>query len=137
MSSKLIMLVEDDNNLRQSFALILKRAGYSVTATDCVHEALSMIQSSHYQLVISDMNMLATRNVLLPRLSGHYPGLSIVILTDQSSAEVEKEKILNDAYYLIKPIAPERLLEFVQTFFAVGNKLTGTNSNQVSLSVGE
>jgi DNA-binding NtrC family response regulator len=119
MNSKLIMLVEDDNNLRGSFALILKRAGYSVTATESPLKAIDLIQASHYKLLISDMNMLATRNVLLPQVLGLYPGLSIVVLTDQASTEVDKGQRLTGAHYLVKPIAPERLLEFVQTFFTV------------------
>ncbi len=36
MSPKLIILVEDDSNLRQSIALILQRAGYLVTTTESV-----------------------------------------------------------------------------------------------------
>lgn len=125
MSSKLIMLVEDDNNLRQSFALILKRAGYSVTATECVYKAMSMIQSGNYQLVISDMNMPTTRNVLIPQMIETYSNLPLVILTDRSTNEVEKEEKLISAHYLVKPIAPERLLDFVQTIFSMNNKPTG------------
>jgi DNA-binding NtrC family response regulator len=119
MSSKLIMLVEDDNNLRQSFALILQRAGYSVTATECVNKAMSMIQSGNYQMVISDLNMPTTRKVLIPQMVETYSNLPLVILTDQSTAEVEKEEKSLSAYYLVKPIAPERLLDFVQTIFAM------------------
>jgi DNA-binding NtrC family response regulator len=119
MDSDLIMLLVDDSNLRQSFTLILKRAGYSVTATECNNKAVDMIQSGHYQLLISDLNKLATRQILLPQILGNYPDLSIVILTDQSSSEVEKENELTGAYFLSKPLAPERLLEFVQTFFSV------------------
>jgi DNA-binding NtrC family response regulator len=119
MSSKLIMLVEDDNNLRQSFALILQRAGYTVTATECVSKAMSMIQSGDYHMVISDLNMPTTRKVLIPKMVETYSNLPLVILTDQSTAEVEKEEKSLSAYYLVKPIAPERLLDFVQTIFAV------------------
>lgn len=121
MSSKLILLVEDDNNLRQSFALILKRAGYSVTATECAYKAISMIQAGNYNLVISDMNMPATRDVLIPEMLATYPQLSLVLLTDHSTIEVEKEGKLTCTHFLIKPIAPERLLDFVQTIFSVEN----------------
>ena len=52
MNPKLIVLVEDDPNLRQSIALILQRAGYFVTATDCVYKAMDIIQSGNYQLAL-------------------------------------------------------------------------------------
>ena len=113
MSHKLIILIEDDLNLRQSITLVLQSAGYLVTATDCVYKALDFIQSRKYNLIISDINIPETRRVLLPKVLGIYPYLSIVILTDQSTSEVEKEDKLLSAHYLIKPIPPERLLDCV------------------------
>jgi DNA-binding NtrC family response regulator len=115
MNPKWIILVEDDLNLRQSMALILQRAGYFVTSTDCVTSAMHIIQSGNYHLIIADINIAETRTLLLPRCLGLYPQLSIVILTDQSSAEIENEDKLMSAHYLIKPIAPERLLDCVVT----------------------
>ena len=113
MSDKLIILVEDDLNLRQSIALILQRAGYLVTATDCVHKAMDIIQSGKYHLIISDINLPETRNVLLSKVFAIYPYMSIVILTDQSISEKEKQDQRLSAHYLVKPIAPERLLDCV------------------------
>jgi two-component system response regulator HydG len=115
MSPILIALVEDDVNLRQSIALILQRAGYLVTATDCIYKAMEIIRSGNYQLVIADSNIPETNKVFLPKILGIYPYLSIVILTDQSIAETEKEGKLLSAHYLVKPIAPERLLDCVGT----------------------
>ena len=123
MRNKLIVLVEDDLNLRQSIALILQRAGFFVTATDCVHKALGFIQSESYHMLIADINMPGTEKVLLPGLLGTHPELSIVILTDQSASEIEKEDKLLSAHYLIKPIAPERLLDCVGT-------IMGSNSHR-------
>jgi DNA-binding NtrC family response regulator len=113
MNRKLIILVEDDQNLRQSIVLILERAGYDLDATDCVYKAIEIIKSGNYQLVISDLNMPDTDEILLPNLHGIYPYLSNVILTDQSLSGPEKEESRFSDQYLIKPIAPERLLECV------------------------
>ena len=129
MSPKFIILVEDDMNLRQSFALILQRVGYFVTATDSVNSAMDMIQSGKYHLIIVDVNMPETRNVLIPNVLGIYPYLSIVILTDQSIYELEKEDKLLSAHYLIKPVAPERLLDSVRQILG-----KNSHSNQYSLN---
>ena len=115
MTPKLIVLVEDDVNLRQSIALVLQSAGYLVTATDCIYKAMDFINSRKYDLIISDNNISETRKVLLPKILGIHPYLSIVILTDQSSSDVEKGARLLSAQYLVKPIAPERLLDCVGT----------------------
>jgi len=61
MSTQLIILIEDDLNLRQSIALILQRDGYLITTTDCVYKALDIIKSGNYQLIISDFNMPETK----------------------------------------------------------------------------
>jgi DNA-binding NtrC family response regulator len=122
MSPKLIVLVEDDANLRQSIALILQRAGYCVTATDCANKALSIIQSGGYHLLITDINMPDARKTLIPKVLAMHPSLSIMVLTDQSTSEIEKEYKLLSAHYLIKPIAPERLLDYVETIMGEKGK---------------
>ncbi len=130
MSPLLIILVENDSNLRHSFTLILQRAGYLVTATDCVHKAMDLLSHSHYHLVISDFDIPETRDILLPTVPRVYPHLPIVILTDQSSTEVEREQILSGAHFLIKPVAPERLLD------SVGSILRDSNNSDRSINHG-
>ncbi len=123
MSPKLIILVENDLNLRQSIALILQRAGFAITATDCVYKALELLGNGDYNMIISDINIPETRDILLPKVPRIYPHLPIVILTDQSIAEVEGESKLSGAHYLVKPVAPERLID------SVGSILGKTNDS--------
>ncbi len=121
MSSQFIILIENDLNLRQSIALILQRAGYTVTATDCVTKALELIRNGNYHLLISDFNIPETREIILtkvPRIISHLP---ILILTDQSSFEVERDSRISGAYYLLKPVAPERLIDSVGSILSKSN----------------
>jgi DNA-binding NtrC family response regulator len=128
MSQKFIILVEDDLNLRQSIVLILERAGYHVDATDCPYKAIKIIQSGNYQLIISDFNMPDAKKVLLPIIDDINLNLSIVILTDQSLSEIVKEDQQLRAQYLIKPIAPESLLECVGKIVNRQENITDKNS---------
>jgi DNA-binding NtrC family response regulator len=118
MNPKSIILLEDDINLRQSITLILERVGYLVTATDCVDRAMEQIQSGHYQLIITDINIPETEEVLLKKIQVSNPYLSVIILTDQSISRIEKEKKLSGLYYLEKPVAPEQLLDCVRDILA-------------------
>ena len=129
MSAKSIILVENDNNLRQSIALILQRAGYVVSATDRADRALELLSKRKYHLLISDINLSETSKVLLPRVLRIFPQLPIVILTDQSKIEAEIESKLFSAYYLIKPVAPERLLDYVGSILGRENN-HGHSNNQ-------
>ena len=115
MSPKIILLVEDDQNLRQSITLILQRAGYLVTETDCAYKAMDLIQSRKYNLVITDINIPDITNIFLPRVLGIFPYVSIVILTDQLMHESGGDGRILSGHYLVKPIAPERLLDYVNT----------------------
>ncbi len=121
MNPKLIILVENDVNLRQSIALILQRAGYLVTATECVYKALELVPSGKYNLLISDVNIPETTDVLLPKIHTEYPQLPVVILTDQSDAEAAMESKLLSAHYIVKPVAPERLLDSVGSILSQKN----------------
>ena len=129
MSQKFIILVEDDVNLRQSIELMLQRAGYLVTATDCVYKAMDILQSGNYQLIISDFNMPETKKVFLPKVYDIYPNLSFVILTDQSLSEIDKEEKQIRTQYLIKPIPPELLLDCVGTILGKPSNSPGVNLN--------
>ena len=111
MSTKSILLVEDDINLRQSIALILQRAGYIVTATSQVTKTMNILKSGQYELMITDSNIPEVQQVMLSDIHDVYPNLATVILTDQSVAEKEGKPIRT--LYLIKPISPERLLDCV------------------------
>jgi two-component system chemotaxis response regulator CheY len=127
MSPRQIILVENDINLGQSIALILQRAGYLVAATDRVDKAMELLSNRIYHLLISDVNIPETRAILLPKVSKIYPHLPIVILTDQSIAEVERERKLSGAHYLIKPVAPEYLLDSVGSI--IGNRNNNNHLN--------
>ena len=131
MSPKLIVLVEDDVNLRQSIALILQRAGYLVSATDCVYKGMDLLRSGIYKLIISDINIPETKKVLIPKILGTFSNVSVVILTDQTIPDSEKGGKLLSAHYLAKPLAPERLLDCVGMIFGKVNGSNHTKDNNL------
>jgi two-component system, NtrC family, response regulator HydG len=121
MSPQFILLVENDLNLRQSMLLMLQRAGYFTTATDCVCEAMNIIDSGRYQLLIADLDMPDAKNLLLPQVINQYPYLSIIILAGQSSSEEKQENTLVSTQYLVKPVPPERLLDCIEMTLQTSN----------------
>jgi len=113
MKRESILLVEDDQNLRQSMLLLINHAGYYVTATDCPSDVMGIIQSGRYRLVIIDLNMPQARSDLLPKIRETHPFISLVLLADNSPTLHESG--VSSAHYLIKPVAPELLLEYIET----------------------
>jgi DNA-binding NtrC family response regulator len=113
MSDIFIILFKNDHYLRQSFALILERAGYKTISTDSAKKALESIKSAKYQLVISDTDILDTRSILLPIIRDMPGSIQAIILTDHTISDLIRGDQFSNIHYLEKPVAPERLLSFV------------------------
>lgn len=117
MGYKHILLVENDMNLCQSIVLILQRAGYLVTAPSCVLEAIEASQAGGYHMLIADIDEPGTREVVLPFVLHEFPDLPVVILTGLSNADRASGDTFKKYRFLVKPIAPEDLLENVGEIF--------------------
>ena len=115
MTPKTILIVDDDRNLRQSMALVLRRAGYQVETAGGAVEALTDLKTGNYDLTIVDMMMPDDGSILLPKLLHSYPSLPILVLTAQASAETPLESMhLAEHSRLTKPVTPETLMERVK-----------------------
>jgi DNA-binding response OmpR family regulator len=109
----MVLVVEDDPNLRQLYRSALTLAGYIVIAVEDGIEALRHVEADIPRLVVLDLG--------LPRLSGHdvqrelaahieTQNIPIVVVTGETGD-------LNPADFacvLRKPIDPHDLLEAVQ-----------------------
>ena len=62
-----ILIAEDDRELRQLFAHVLTKNGYTVLGVSNGEEALAALEQSYYDLIISDLVLL---DVMLPVLDG-------------------------------------------------------------------
>lgn len=128
----MIILVEQDVNLRQSIALILERAGYTVTATGSINQAMSLLHSVNFKLILADSDIPETRQVLIPQVT-RLDSVTVVILADQLPVGVEGA-LPKNLHYLVKPLAPEQLLEFIQRVLGKHGISLQLNSTHLSSS---
>jgi CheY-like chemotaxis protein len=114
-SPKLILLAEDDDNLRYMCLLQLKRLGYAVHYATTGTEAVSMSEQFNYDLVLMDLMMPeldgcqaagAIRAVDKERNRPHAPIIAITALRDLKLC-AESGIELDD--YLYKPVLIEEL----------------------------
>ena len=118
---KSVLVVDDDENLRRSLALILERAGYLVKTVGRACEALESLASANYDLVILDVVMIDNRMTLLPAVLRLYPHLPILVFTADWSPETASEiDKLGIRAHLVKPVTPNCLLENVELIL-IGN----------------
>ena len=58
-----ILIAEDDSQLRQLFQHVLTKNGYAVTGVSNGEEALSAVEASYFDLIISD--------IMMPKMDGY------------------------------------------------------------------
>jgi DNA-binding NtrC family response regulator len=113
---KSILIVDEDQNLRRSLSLILRRDGYLVAACGQACEALQQLQSGSYNLIIMDITTPENRLTLLPAILCMYPHLSVLVFTALWSPETALEiGKLGVQGHLEKPVTPGQLMDCVES----------------------
>ena len=107
-----ILIAEDDNELRQLFSHVLIKNGYSVVGVPNGQKALAAMETSYYDLIISDIMMPVMDGYELVRTiraSGYNtPGLMI---TARDAFDDMREGFVSGTDdYMVKPVNVNELL---------------------------
>jgi DNA-binding response OmpR family regulator len=115
-----ILVIDDEENLRRTLALILKREGYVVTTAASVAEARKCLLANTFNLAFLNLKLPdASGLTLLPELRSQYPDMLVMILTAHDKLGVALEAVRNGARdYLLKPIDPPFLLARIKEVLA-------------------
>ncbi len=107
-----ILVVEDDKNLRRLMATYLMQEGYEVYHADDGEAALSILDSTHIDLIISDIMMPNMDGYELTeelRAAGYT--LPILMVTAKETFEDKRKGFLvGTDDYMVKPIDMEEML---------------------------
>jgi len=117
---RFILVVDDDDNLRSTLAMILQREEYRVRTARSAAQAIEILEANLFDLVLLDMNLPDANGLtVLTRLRGLYPTLPVLILTAYPSTSKAKE-VAEFGYlaYLIKPVDPSMLLGCIEGLFS-------------------
>ncbi|MEI8189630.1 MAG: response regulator, partial [candidate division NC10 bacterium] len=107
-----ILVVDDEPAMRLLLSSVLKEEGYDVTAAATGEEALQLIATRHYHLVLTDLKMPGISGLeLLEQVKRDDPGTAVIILTAFGTVEGAVEAMRKGAvHYLLKPLAnPDEL----------------------------
>jgi len=100
-----LLVVDDEESLRITTAAILEKEGYNVNTASSGDEALSLLESTEYDLVLTDLHMEGGDGLsVLSEIRRRAPLTISVVLTGFASVESAIAALQEGAYdYLVKP----------------------------------
>jgi DNA-binding NtrC family response regulator len=111
-----LLIVEDEETLRDSLKRVFLREGYDVDATDSAESALKMVEGRSFELIITDIILPLSNGIeLLKKCKEQNPDQIVVIITAFASVETAVEALRAGAYdYIVKPILHEEIKRIVK-----------------------
>jgi CheY-like chemotaxis protein len=116
----MILLVEDEAIARCAFAQALRSEGHEVMEAADGNEALTLLEKSHFDLVITDMVMPKPNGLtLITKIRAKWPGTPILLMSAYVSENAGKTILAGEAEFLHKPIEPATLITTVQRLLSL------------------
>ena len=111
MARELIMVLDDQELMRDSLREVLSRAGYRVRTFSAGAEALKALDGGGYDLLVTDMKMPNMDGLtVLAEARKIAPALAVVVITAYGTVETAVEAMRRGAFdYIQKPFKPEEI----------------------------
>ena len=115
MSCARVLLVDDDNIVRETIGLLLEEGGYKVVQAGSGTEALALLNDGeHIDLMLTDFSMPGMDGLALIRaVHGQRPGLATILLTGHidDAAQLAVSGAVSGTFSLVrKPVRARQLL---------------------------
>lgn len=111
-----ILIVEDEPNMRKLLSMNLRSEGHSLTEVETIREALKAIQSSDFDVILTDQRLPDGQGLqILDALSQSDSATAVIVLTAYGSVELAVETMRKGAFdFLTKPFSTENLKAVIQ-----------------------
>ncbi|WP_194435989.1 sigma-54-dependent transcriptional regulator [Vibrio fluminensis] len=121
MAQSKVLIVEDDEGLREALVDTLALAGYEWLEADSAEDALVKLKANAVDIVVSDVQMAGMGGLaLLRNIKQHWPNLPVLLMTAYANIEDAVSAMKDGAIdYMAKPFAPEVLLNMVSRYAPV------------------
>ena len=110
-----ILVVDDEQSLRESLQEILHLAGYEVNAVGTGEQAVECIKNNDYDLILLDLKMPGMDGLdVLKETTQASPETRVILLTAHGSLESAIEALRHGAHdYILKPSTSNNILSSV------------------------
>ena len=115
-----ILLAEDDEAMRQYLARALERSGYDVVSVDRGTDALPLLESQAFDLLLTDIVMPEMDGIELAQHAGRLaPDMRVMFITGFAVVTMKAGKALPKAKVLSKPFHLRDLVLEVDRMFGL------------------
>lgn len=113
-----ILVVEDDEALRDALLITLEAAGHRASGADGGPAALALIERQAFHMVISDLRMSPMDGLqLLGELRQRKPGLPVLLMTAFGDVDKAVAAMRGGACdFMLKPFEPKALLDQIERY---------------------
>jgi DNA-binding NtrC family response regulator len=111
-----LLVVEDDNSVRNTVVTFLELEGYTVDAVSSTREALQRLQTQTYPIVVSDIYLDERTGLdVLQAARAANPDCAVILMTGRGTIETVMRATQGGAFdYIAKPFDLDRLLETIK-----------------------
>ena len=111
-----LLVVEDDNSVRNTIQTFLELEGYTVDAVASTREALERLRDDAYPIVISDIYVDERTGLdVLETARKKNPNCAVILMTARGTIETVMKATQGGAFdYIAKPFELDRMLETIK-----------------------
>lgn len=111
-----VLVVEDEDIARKNLEHILNKMGYQVTAVNDGTKALDWLESTHFDLVITDLKMKNIDGMeVLRKTKKLHPYTEVILITGYATVDSSVQAMREGAYYYIaKPYKIDEVRKIAQ-----------------------
>ncbi|WP_318432375.1 sigma-54-dependent transcriptional regulator [Photobacterium leiognathi] len=128
MNQTRVLVVEDDEGLREALVDTLALAGYQWIEAESAEDALVIMKSQAVDIVVSDVQMAGMDGLgLLRSIKLNWPKVPVLLMTAYANIEDAVAAMREGAIdYMAKPFAPEVLLNMVGRYAPIKKQSSKT-----------
>ncbi len=133
-----ILVADDEENIREMLASFLGRYQYSVDTAANADEAMALMQSRRYDIILTDKNMpddagdTEAGMHVLRYAKDHMPEAEVIMITGFATVETAIEAMKIGAFdYIMKPVPLEELKEKIDRILSYRQFMNADNNVRI------
>ena len=133
-----ILVVDDDPQIRDLLTTFLERDGYEIDTADSARSAVTAMESSTFDVVLTDKNMpdgsedIEAGMLVLQHVQEHAPATEVIMITGFATIETAIEAMKMGAFdYIMKPVPMDELRRKIERILEYKEFINSENNLQI------